>query len=152
MKKAQFTPLLVHRSLQMSPPSSDRRGSSRAAELRHGLASRTLQAPPRACLAPPRSLEAPIAPCRGPTTGRMLAVESDAILRRPSAATQNASGVCVVGWRGILIPKCTVPNLFWVCVRIWVCCWSQPKNVVMSFCAVFYIFYILLLLLLLLLL
>ena len=43
----------------------------RAAELRHGLASRTLQAPPRARLAPPRSLEAPAAPCRGPTTGRM---------------------------------------------------------------------------------
>ena len=62
---------MVHRSLQMSPPSSDRRGSSRAAELRHRLASRTLQASPWARLAPPRSLEAPVAPCRGPTTGRM---------------------------------------------------------------------------------
>jgi len=87
----------------------------RAAELRHGLASRTLQAPPRARLAPPRSLEA------------LAAVERDAILRRPSAATQNASGVCVVGWRGDLIPKCTVPNLFWVWVPIWVCCRRQPN-------------------------
>ena len=111
---------LGHRLAQLAregAPTAGVLAERRAAELRHGLASRTLQAPPRARLAPPRSLEAP------------AAVERDAILRRPSAAMQNASGVCVVGSRGDLIPKCIVPNLFWVWVPIWVRFWSQSDQV-----------------------
>ena len=65
----------------------------------------------------------------GPPLDECVAVERDAILRRPSAATQNASGVCVVDWRGILIPKCTIPKLFWIWVRIWVCVGVSLTNI-----------------------
>ena len=47
-------------------------------------------------------------PVAGPPLDECVAVDRDAILRRPSAATQNVSGVCVVGWRGYPNALCQI--------------------------------------------
>ena len=51
----------------------------------------------------------------------------DAFLRRAPARTQNASLICLVRWRAILVPKCTVRDVFWVWVAGCVRRWRQPK-------------------------